>query len=417
MNTIIRLAVIGAGSRGSNYARLAAEGGNAVIVAVAEPDPARRALFLREHPLDDAGVFDDWQQLATVPRMADAVVIATHDRLHTEPAVAFAQLGYDILLEKPMAPSEEETIRIVEAAEENKVILAVCHVMRYSTYTRALKGILDSGEIGDIASVEHLEPIGWWHFAHSYVRGNWAVEAESNSMLMAKSSHDIDWLSYIIGRPATAVSSFGSLLHFRPENKPGTATYRCWDCPLQNTCAYSATRIYPRFLGDPVYERWPLRVLTTDVTSTGIADAIRTGPYGECVYNGHNDVVDHQVVNLQYEGGITASFTVTAFTTLDFRKTRIFGTKGSIDGDGRNLHIHDFATDTKRVVSAHLEGGASAADGHGGADKEMLDTFLRAVAAHDITVLTSGPRQSLASHQLVWAAERSRNTGTTITLT
>lgn len=416
MTDSVRLVIVGAGARGSNYARLAVAGGRASIVAVAEPDPRHRAAFLAEHDLDPANVFSSWEELAAVPRLGDAVVIATHDRLHADPAVAFAELGYDLLLEKPMAPTEAETVRIVEAAEENGVLLAVCHVLRYSTYTRILKEIISSGEIGDIASVEHLEPVGWWHFAHSYVRGSWAREAESSSMLMAKSSHDIDWLSHIVGRPVTRVSSFGSLLHFRPENKPAEATDRCWTCPLQNSCAYAATRIYPNFLGDPVHERWPLGVLTTDVTPAGIDEALRTGPYGECVYNGQNDVADHQVVNLEYAGGITASFTVTAFTELDFRKTRLFGTRGSIEGDGRTLVIHDFVTDTTRTVVTDTTGGASAADGHGGADGEMLDTFLRAVIARDPRILLSGPRESLASHQVVWAAERARASGTVVTM-
>lgn len=412
----IRLAIVGTGARGSNYARLALASGRAVISAIAEPNSAQRERFLAEFGDPAIAIYHDWTDLAAQSRLADAVVIATPDRMHTEPAIAFAEAGYDILLEKPMAPTDDETTRIVEAVERNHVILAVAHVMRYSTYTRTLKSMLDQRTIGDIVSIEHLEPIGWWHFAHSYVRGNWARESSSNSMLMAKSSHDIDWISYIVGKPVRSISSYGGLYHFTPSNKPRDATDRCWTCPLKDTCAYSATTIYPRFLGDPVHERWPLEVLTNDVSVAGIDEALRTGPYGECVYNGQNDVADHQVVNFEFADGATASFTVTAFSALDFRQTRIFGTTGSIEGDGRSLRLHDFVTDTITTIDASLSGGASAADGHGGADSELIDAFLQAVAAHDAALLSSGARESLATHRLVWSAEESRRSGRTVIL-
>jgi predicted dehydrogenase len=410
----VRLAIVGAGSRGSAYARIATVRG-AVVTAVVEPDPERRRVFLEEFSAQPIEVFPSWDALAArSPRVADAAVVATPDRLHVEPAVALAGAGMHLLLEKPMAPIEAEAERIVQAAEEADVMVAVCHVMRYSAYTRALRRLLADDAIGTIVTVEHLEPIGWWHFAHSYVRGNWRREATSAPMLMAKSSHDIDWLSYVVGRRVTKVSSFGGLLHFRPENKPAQAADRCVACPLQDTCAYSATRIYRGFLGDETYERWPLAVLTPDLTRAGVDRALETGPYGECVYNGQNDVADHQVVNIEYDGGVTASFTVTAFTELDFRKTRIFGTDGCVEGDGRVLRVHDFRTDRKYEVFPDSRGDASAADGHGGADHALVEAFLAAVASGDASPLLSGVHESLATHRIVWSAERSRLEGAVV---
>ncbi|MEV6524616.1 Gfo/Idh/MocA family oxidoreductase [Longispora sp. NPDC051575] len=412
----VSLAIVGAGARGAAYARIATAQNTATVVAVAEPDPVRRATMAARYGLADDQVFADWRELTARPRLADAAIVATPDRMHADPACALADLGYDLLLEKPLAPTEHEARRIIDAAARNRVLLSVCHVMRYSAYTRSLKRLVDSGRIGDIVSVEHLEPVGWWHHAHSYVRGQWAREAESSSMLLAKSSHDLDWLDHIIGRPLRRVSSFGGLYHFRPENKPEGAGQRCVDCPVERSCAYSAVRIYQRFLGDPVYERWPLGVLTDDITAHGIDQALREGPYGTCVYSGGNDALDHQVVILEYEGGVTASFTVTAFNALDFRKTRLFGTRGSIEGDGRRLLVHDFLTDTSETIDTTTTGNASAADGHGGADDDMLREFLRAVATGDRSRLTSGPQESLRSHLAVWAAEESRHTGTVVTL-
>lgn len=408
----MRLAIVGAGSRGLGYARRAVKNG-AVITAVVEPDRERLDALLAALPGHPIREFATWDDLAA-EKAADAAIIATPDRLHVDPAVALAAAGYHLLVEKPLAPTEAEALRIVDAVEAAGVMLAVCHVMRYSDYTARLKEVINSGAIGQIASVEHLEPIGWWHFAHSYVRGNWRRESESSSMLMAKSCHDIDWLSYIVDRPVEKVSSFGGLMHFRPENKPADAGDRCVDCPLQQTCAYSATKIYRGFLESGGWEQWPLAVLDSDVSAESINRALEVGPYGECVYNGQNDVADHQVVNLQYAGGVTASFTVTAFTDLAFRKTRVFGTGGWIEGDGRMLHVQEFATGRKYSIDSAAVGGASAADGHGGADDGLVDAFLRAVATGDESHLLSGPQQSLETHRVVWLAEESRRTEGTV---
>ncbi len=341
--------------------------------------------------------------------MADAAIIATVDRRHRGPAIACARLGYHLLLEKPIAPEEREAREIVDAAEAAGVLLVVCHVLRYTDYTQGIRDVIDSGQIGEISAVQHLEPIGWWHFAHSYVRGNWGSTAESSSMLLAKSSHDIDWLSYIVGREVRAVSSFGSLMEFRPERKPAEAADRCLDCPLINSCAYSAPKTYFSMLGDPVFERWPLGSLTPTPTVDSVTEALRDGPYGRCVYNGYNDAVDHQVVNIEYEGGATASFTVTAFSDLGFRQTRIFGTRGCIDGDGERFTVHDFVTDVKTIFDFSTKAGASAADGHGGADGRLIDAFLRVLMDRgEGAAVTTDGRASFASHQIVWAAELAR---------
>ncbi len=408
-----RILIIGGGSRGTTYAERLARNG-ATIVGLVEPDPARRDAFVAGLPGHDIDFYPTWQDAAAItPRIADAVVITTPDQLHAEPAIGFARAGFNILLEKPMAPTEAEAVAIADAAAETGVMLAVCHVMRYSKYTEKFKELVDSGVIGQVVSVEHLEPIGWWHFAHSFVRGNWGLEATSAPMLLAKSCHDIDWLAYMIGKKETKVSSFGNLFHFRPENKPAEAAHRCLECPLQQTCAYSATKIYRPLLGDPGREIWPLSVLTTDVTESGIAEALAHGPYGECVYNGQNDVADHQVVIIEYEGGVTASFTAVAFTDLEFRKTRVFGTGGCIEGDGEELRVHEFSSNEKYAVNPNTSGDASAADGHGGADEALIVAFLKALETGDRSHLLSGAQESLRTHQVVWKAEESRKTGHT----
>jgi len=291
------------------------------------------------------------------------------------------------------------------------VIVCVAHVLRYSAYTTTMKAALAEGAIGDIVAVEHLEPIGWWHFAHSYVRGNWRREDESSPMLMAKCCHDLDWLSFVVDRPAVRVSSFGSLSHFTAANKPAGAGSRCLDCAVEPDCPYSACRIYLDHVDEPAAQRWPLSILTVDVNRETITEALQVGPYGRCVYDCDNDVVDHQVVNIEYAGGVTASVTVSAFTPMSFRKTRIFGTRGMIEGDGYSVNVFDFVTSRSTSMQVVDPSDPLAGEGHLGADAALTRSFLAAVRDDDPDRVLTSPQVSLHTHEIVWAAERARRLG------
>ncbi len=403
----VDLIIIGAGSRGSVYASYASDHADTVrIVGVADPRPAWRERLARAHDVPAANGVDDWRELATKPKFADAVVIATPDALHTEPAIAFAETGYHILLEKPMAPNEGECRRIVAAVSDAGVIFGVCHVLRYTKYTQAVKKLIDDGAIGEIVNVQRLEPVGYWHQAHSYVRGNWRREDESSSMLLAKCCHDLDWIRYVMGSRCVAVHSFGTLKHFRREQRPNGAASRCISCAVESECPYSAVKIYLRRVAAGE-TGWPVDILASDVTEDAVREALRTGPYGRCVYDCDNDVVDNQVVNLLFEQGQTASLTMTAFAEADFRQTRIFGSKGELVGDGRTIRWFDFLTDAWREMDTDPD-GRSSLDGHGGGDQALMCAFVDAVRHEDQGRLSSGPQETLESHRMVFAAEKAR---------
>jgi predicted dehydrogenase len=405
----LRLAVIGAGSRGTTYANIALEHHKDVeIVGVAEPRDFHRERMANTHKISSENVTRDWHDWLTREKFADAIIIATPDALHAVPAIAFAKLGYHLLLEKPMAPTEPECRKIVDAVNRAGVMLAVCHVMRYTPYTRALKQVLESGRIGEIVSVQHLEPVGYWHQAHSFVRGNWGNESRSSSMLLQKSCHDLDWLRHVIGLPCERVSSFGSLHHFRESQKPAGAADHCLDCEIESDCAFSAKRFYLRELEQGNTD-WPVNVITSDTTQTGVLEALRTGPYGRCVYSCDNDVVDHQVVNLEFSGGVTASFTMTAFTRGRDRETRIFGTKGELFGNGQTFEVYDFLTEQTGTIDTELESDGSIQSGHGGGDEGVMYAFLTALRENNPNHILSGPNESLESHLMVFAAETSRH--------
>jgi predicted dehydrogenase len=408
---VITLAVLGAGDRGSAYAGWVARNPDrARVVAVAEPRAYQRERLAREHGIPAERVFGSWQELAGAPRLADAAIVATHDTEHVAPAITLARKGYHLLVEKPLAPGEEECRTLVAAVRDAGVLLAVCHVLRYRPYTRLLKDIVDSGRIGTVLSVQHLEPVGWWHHAHSFVRGNWRRTDRASFMLMAKSCHDIDWLRHVVGRPIERVSSFGSLRHFRPENRPPGAADRCLDCAVEAECPYSAPRLYLGRLRDG-RTGWPVSVITDEVTETGVLAALRDGPYGRCVYACDNDAVDHQVVALEFAGGATATFQMVAFTEHMDRRTQIFGTRGSIEGDGERLAVFDFTTGSTEELTAATP-GADAAAGHGGGDAGLMEAFTTAVATGDPSTILSGPAESLETHLAVFAAERARHRGT-----
>jgi predicted dehydrogenase len=404
----VQLLVIGAGSRGTLYSKYAIEHPDlARVVGVAEPREFYRARMVAMHHLAPEHVVMDWRELAERPKFADAVIIATQDAFHLEPALAFARKGYDILLEKPLAPDPKSCQRIVDAALANSGIFAVAHVMRYTPYTQLLKALVQSGVIGEIVSIQHVEPVGYWHYAHSFVRGNWRNETQSSCMLLAKSCHDLDWLRYIMGRPCVQVSSFGSLMHFRKEAKPIEAhqAKRCLDCAYEPDCPFSAKKIYMGMLKQNKLG-WPLDVITTDFTEAGVMAALRDGPYGRCVYECDNDVVDHQVVNLVYDNGATASFTMIGPSELRDRQTAIYGTRGELRGDGEKIVHYDFLSDkTEEIVTKKPE---TRMGGHSGGDYGLMQHFVAAVANRDRSLILSGPTESLETHLTVFAAERAR---------
>lgn len=408
----VKIAVCGAGGRGRTaYAPyIAAHPDLCEIVAVAEPLRQNREELVRRFSIPPENIFTDWTGMAAAPRLADAVIVATQDRMHVEPAVAFMEKGYHLLLEKPMAPTEAECRRIVETATRTGVIMAVCHVLRYNTYFRKLKELIASGVIGDLVTIRHVEKVGYWHQAHSFVRGHWRNSQESSPMILAKSCHDMDILNYLTGKRCLRLSSFGSLKHFKRSEMPAGATPRCLDCPHQTRCPYSAMEIYGKRLANKE-TGWPLSVVTHEFTEADLLKNLREGPYGRCVYLCDNDVVDHQVVAMQFEDAITAVFTMTAFSAKIARETAAHGTKGEIWGDGLTIHVSDYLTGQTQEIDPNVQGGADAAGGHGGGDTGIIRDFVAAVATNDKSKLISDATVSLDSHLMSFAAERSRLAG------
>lgn len=422
-NEPVTLAIIGCGQRGTRYTEYALNHPKECkVVAIAEPRPKTRDIFARNHKLDRTLVFNDWQELLKASadtiqtigkRLADAVIVAVQDHMHCQVVSAFAAQGYHILCEKPMATSLQDCLEMEKAVKNAGIIYGVGHVLRYSPYSKAVTELVRSGQLGELINVVHIEPVGYFHFAHSYVRGHWKKESESSFSLMTKCCHDIDilchWLSPAI---PTRVSSFGSLQHFRKEKKPpasGAAT-RCLECSIEQDCPYSAKKIYlePVSRGNT---HWPVSTIVDGIPDIeNITDALRNGPYGQCVYESDNDVCDHQVVNIEYSSGATVSFTMVAYTSLICeRQTRLHFTHGEIVGDMNHFTVTDFRTGHKTTHHPKNEGG-----GHGGGDLGLIRTFVEAVRTNNQELLGTDVSEVLKSHLTVFAAETSRREGTVI---
>lgn len=405
---MVKVAIIGAGSRGlRSYGKWIYNNPQlAQVVSVADPLAKRCKEAVGLFGIEKGQVFKGWKELLDAPKIADAVVIATTDADHVKPAILAAKRGYHILLEKPMAPSAQECLQIVDSVQDRGVIFAICHVLRYAPFYRKIKELIDSGRVGKLCAIKHLEGIAWWHYAHSYVRGNWRNEALGSNILLAKCCHDLDILTWYAGSKCKNIQSFGELKYFRSENAPEGSAKRCMDCKYgQSGCVYSARKYYFEKL-EKGFHGWPLDVVTNTMTPEALEKSLRNGPYGRCVFYCDNDVMDTQSVNIEYENGLTVSMILSAFTPHG-RKIQIMGSDGFIEGDGSEIRILDFHTEEYETIDANSLSD-DVAGGHGGGDDGLMKAFVQAVETKSNDPISGDALQMLESHLLVFAAEESR---------
>jgi len=404
---MIQAALIGAGARGMNaYASYALDYPQEIkFIAVAEARDDRRRKFAQLHGIPEDMQFTSWEELLDKPKLCEALLICTQDNMHFKPTMKAIEKGYKILLEKPMSPKPIEALQMAEEVERQGGMMTVCHGMRYSTYYSALKEIIDSGVIGKVTSIQWTENVGFWHQAHSFVRGNWRNSIESSPMILQKSCHDMDMLQWLVDAECVKVSSFGSLSYFNEANAPEGSTARCTDgCKVEHECPYSALKWY---LNDK--DEWPSNVVTLEPDIEKRRKALEEGPYGRCVYRCDNDVVDHQVVNLLFDNDVTVSFTMTAFSKEINRTFKIFGTKGEIRGNHNmnDIEINYFSGRSEKISPEQVEGG------HHGADTLIMRSFVQQVRNNDTQGKTSA-MVSAKSHLIAFAAEKSRVTGESV---
>ncbi len=410
----VKIAVCGFGIRGEEayacYQLLRPE--EMEVVAVADPRPSRRELAVKKYGVKPELCFESGEELLKQEKLADVLVIATQDADHIKFALPALEKGYHLLLEKPISPKLEECVALREKAHACGRMVIVCHVLRYTQFYQKIHDLLREGVIGDIQSLVATENVAYWHFAHSYVRGNWRRTDESSPVILAKSCHDMDIIRWLVGKPCERVSSFGRLSWFKEENAPAGSGSRCLDCAAKAECPYDAEKIYldnHKSGYRTGCRQWPLTVLTDDVSEDGLYTALKNGPYGRCVYRCDNDVADHQVVNMEFQGGITATFNLSAFTQDCYRTIRVMGAMGEIEGnlDENVVWVRPFGKAPQRI---ELDPISDEFAGHGGGDSRMMEQLCRLIREGDENALTSVDA-SVESHIMALAAEESRVSG------
>ncbi len=390
----------GAGNRGNVYGGFSLQYPDQLdIIGVAEPITIRNERYAKKHNIKDENRFVTWEDVFKRPRFADAIIITTPDNLHYGPCMKALEMGYHVLLEKPISPSEKECRDILAMTKKTGKIVAVCHVLRYAPYFVELRKIIQSGVLGKVVSVQHLEPIEHIHMSHSYVRGNWHNSKETTPIILAKSCHDLDILRWMLGKQSKSIHAMGDLSWFNQSNAPEGSTARCSDgCKVEASCPYSALKIYYRERGRNYVFDLPE---DKDKQAAYVLEQLKTTNYGRCVYKMDNDQPDHYITNIQFEGGVTASFSMEAFTSYEGRRTRVMGSLGDVVGDMTSFIHTNFQTGKKTEWK-------TATDGHGGGDWRLAANFVQAVAKNDASLLTSTIDASIESHLMGFAAEQSR---------
>ncbi len=410
---IVRIAIAGVGSRGKNAygLELLNMKDRAKVVAVADIDPERLALAGDAHGVPDEMRFPSAEAMLAMPKLADAMLVCTQDRQHVPHAVAALKKGYDVMMEKPISPKLEDLQEITKVARENGRRVVVCHVLRYTPFFQTIKKTIDSGVLGEVVSIQALENVRYWHQAHSFVRGNWRREEDTSPMILAKCCHDLDYLVWLCGKKCERVSSYGSLMYFKKSNAPEGAALRCTQgCKAKDGCPYDAEKIYLINKDTGILcgnVEWPIDVLAENPTEEKIRHAIETGPYGRCVFHCDNDVVDHQIVNMQMEGGASLSLTMSAFTSIGGRTIKVMGTLGDLWGDmhENKIRIGVFGKEPQVIDLGKEEKDFA---GHGGGDRLLMEQFVDLMQGKEPDGTITTLETSVESHLVALAAEKSR---------
>ncbi|KAK2793794.1 hypothetical protein FQN52_000746 [Onygenales sp. PD_12] len=502
-----RILIIGAGSRGKSYATAITHSSNGVVAAVAEPVESVRKSFGRrfiwglEGP-KEGEEFGDWRDFVEweVRRrerggkggdgkggdgdevVIDGVLVCTLDSMHREIIEGLAPLGLHVLSEKPLATGWEDCLGIYRALKTasgcpgeggKEAVFAIGHVMRYTPYNMMLHElVVEQGVVGEVVSVDHMESVGWWHFAHSYVRGNWRKESVTAPTLLTKACHDIDFLLWLLCSSSKGqtkphlpnrVSANGSLNHFKKNRKPARAqgATNCLSCPIESECKYSSWKIYYEGGIQAGLGGWPVNIVLPDIedyfdtvglkgtekklrevlsedydAATMPVEEIEKRPwYGRCVYESDNNVCDDQTVTISWEDddddtpvpafeddkptgrtAKTANFHMTAFSEpICVHQTRIYGTRGEIEADRAKgtITVRDFAMHKSTEHEPHGFVG-----GHSGGDHGLIRQFVLAiddVKNHGVGVeeaqrarMGCTTEDIVRSHAMVFAAEEAR---------
>lgn len=429
MSKQITAIIVGAGHRALLYSLYALQHPEELkIVGVADPDPIRRRKTAEMHNFGEEMCFASAEDLASRPKLSDAVINGTMDTQHIPTSLPLLRRGYDMLLEKPFAVNETEMWQLQKVAQETGRKVMICHVLRYAPFYAAIKERLLSGEIGDVINIQCTEHVSYHHLAVSFVRGKWGNEEKCGApMLLAKCCHDMDLIMWLMsGIAPRRVCSFGSDFQFDPAKKPEGAGKRCLaDCKIEADCPYSARKHY---IDHP--DRWAFYVwdCLEHLASPTIEDKVRSlktdNIHGRCMWDCEHTVVDHQSVLIDFTNGATATLNMIGGASKPERNIHIIGTRGEIKGvfDDSVFVVRklDNASEqgwTEETVDLKIGGDKSGMTGsHGGGDLRLVEDFVRVLQGQAPSISCTTINDSINGHLAVFRAERSRKTGQVVSM-
>lgn len=426
-NKPITAIIVGAGHRSFVYSKLALTNPEMLkIVGVADPNPVRRKKAMDTFGFGEDMCFESAQKLAKKGKIADTVINGTMDEQHLETAIPLLNAGYDMLLEKPFAPNEDEMRQIVECARKNNSKVMICHVLRYTPFYYGIKERIVNGEIGDIINIQTTEHVSYHHLSTSYVRGKWANKDKCHTtMLLAKCCHDLDIMMWMMAdTKPTQISSFGGKFQFKPENAPKNAGTICMkDCPLVDKCVYSTKRLYIDHPDRWVFYVWDALEGKENITiEDKIALMKSDSPYARCIYKCDNNVVDHQSVLVNFASGATGTHNMVGGSAEPRRNIHIIGTKGEIFGNFEDSKFtvlkinpspdaHNEECDVEEVDLRVTGDMVGAYGGHGGGDERLAEDFVKYIRGEKPSLACTSIFDSVAGHLSVYLADESRENG------
>ena len=407
--------VLGAGHRAMVYADYSLKHPDELkIVGVADPDEYRRKMVMEKFGFPEENCFVDAEALSKVPKFADAVINGTMDEQHVETSIPLLKMGYDMLLEKPFCVNKAEMKELLDVVNEHKNKVMICHVLRYSPFYLKFKEKIQSGELGDIINIQTIENVSYHHITTSFVRGKWGNSEKCHtSMLLAKCCHDMDIMMWLMSplKPIT-VSSVGARMQYRSENAPkNSGTYCLDDCPLVDTCQYSAKKLYLEHLGSWEFYVWKDLESVENPTMEQRIEVLRRSDYGRCVYKCDNDVVDHQSVLINFSNGATGTHNMIGGAAAPLRVLKVTGTKGEIYGEFESnvIKFTRIDPDNKNMyIEERLDIKDFDLDGHGGGDDNLTADFIKFVAGEKVSVSCTSIYDSVDGHNIIFLADESR---------
>ena len=415
----ITVVVMGFGDRGQIYASYAKKHPDKMqLVGIVDPDPIKIEKAKREYDLQDEYCFLNPEDFYKTEKFCDAVINATMDSLHIQTTLPLLEMGYDVLLEKPITSDEDELLALQEKAKSLGRTLMICHVLRYAPFYVKIKNILAEKSLGDIQSIYCSENVWIPHILASYIRGKWGSEKECGSgMLMAKCCHDLDLIVWLTGGKPTAVSSFGARSTFAKSKKPEGAGERCMDCKIEKDCLYSAKKLFLEndLFGFLVWsgvagKDW------CDVTPEEKLQSLKTdNPHGACAYC-DRDLVDHQTVSVLFDNGTTALLNMTGGASRAGREIHVVCERGEIEGflEGNSFVVRRFNADMGACVEEKIEITEDVSGVHSGGDLRLVADFIATLAGGAPSISCTSIDDSIIGHQIVIAAEKSRKEKRTV---